>query len=252
MLITTRLSFLQSIQKSAMAGYYFYTTGTVSIEKLPNLIKKLSHKYRVNQTRQQAYRMRNRGEATAKLFCYADDEDGEKAFFVLMFTKGKTPATEQENLKDLRLRKERFEYSDYQLVKKPSETGKQKFTFQLSPEASVYYQERIRQVVRRRNTSEINSLITHLNTMPGFSGIRIQKKKLRSILHGELKRALSPEQRQKIIKMTNFYHRQQKRDTVKRLAVFIKEMKKHQRIILQQLKRYRENRNRRRCNPPVK
>ena len=88
-------------------------------------------------------------------------------------------------------------------------------------------------------------MIVHFNKMLGFAGIRVQRKKLKSILKGELRKALSPTQQKEIKKMTNFYHRQLKVGRVKRLGVFIQQMTTHQRSIKQQLKQYRDNLERR-------
>lgn len=178
MLITTRLSFLQQVQKAAGNGYRYYTSGTVEIEKLPSLVKKFQNNYSTNLTRQQAYRQRQKGQASAKFYSYADETDmnGTKVCWVLLFTEGKTTATTNENLKKLTIKKERFEYSDYQLIQKPRADGKQLFTFQLKTESFNYYQERIRKTARNKNISELNKLITHINKMPGFSALRVQRK----------------------------------------------------------------------------
>lgn len=243
MLITTRLSFLQQIQKAAISGYHFYTSGTIEIEKLPSLIRKFQTQYQTNQTRQQAYRKRQQGQASAKFYCYADETDlnGTKIFWVLLFTEGTTPAQQTEILKDLRIKKQRFEYSDYQLIQKPRTDGKQKFTFQLKTDSFNYYQEQIRKRTRNKNYHELNKLIIHLNKMPGFSAIRTQKKKLNAIHKGETKKHLKSEDQDKVQKMTNFYHRQQKLDHIKRLNVFIKQMTENNRTVKQQLRQYRQN-----------
>lgn len=243
MLITTRLSFLQQIQKAAISGYFFYTTGSIEIEKLPNLIKKFEKLYQINQTRQQAYTKRLKGLSSAKFYCYADEAPNKETnvFWVLLFTAGKTEAQHNENLKDLRLKKQRFEYSDYQLIQKPRLDGKQKFTFHLKTDSLEYYQQQIRKVVRNKNFSQLNNLIQHINLMPGFAGVRSQKKKLQSILKGEIKKYLSPQDQIKVPKMTNFYHRQQKLQHIKRLNQFIKQMLENDRTVKQQLAQYRNN-----------
>lgn len=247
MLITTRLSFLQQIQKAAISGYFYYTTGSIEIEKLPNLIKKFERLYQINQTRQQAYSKRLKGLSSAKFYCYADEVPNKETnvFWALLFTQGKTAARENELLKDLRIKKERFEYSDYQLVQKPRSDGKQKFTFRLKTDSLEYYHQQIRKVVRNKNLSQLNNLIQHINLMPGFAGVRSQKKKLQSILKGELKKHLNPQDQIKVQKMTNFYHRQQKLQHIKRLNLFITQMLENDRTIKQQLAQYRNNAKRR-------
>lgn len=247
MLITTRLSFLQQVQKAAISGYYRYTTGSTEIEKLPNLIKKFEKLYQINQTRQQAYTKRLKGLSSAKFYCYADETPNKETnvFWVLLFTQGKTSASENEQLRDLRIKKERFEYSDYQLIQKPRTDGKQKFTFQIKTDSLNYYQDKIRNLVRNKRFSELNHLIQHINLMPGFSGVRNQKKKLQSILKGEIKKHLSSQDQIRVPKMTNFYHRQQPLQSIKRLIVFIKQMNDNDRSVKQQLRQYRENQNKR-------
>lgn len=247
MLMTTRLSFLQQVQKSAISGYFYHTSIILDIEKLPSLIKKFSAKYQINQTRQQAYRKRQKGEASAKFFCYADETNmmGTKVFCVLMFTQGQTSADKDEQLKDLRIKKQRFQYSDYQLIQKPRPDGKQRFTFQIAHESFSYYQDKLRKSIRNKNVYEINKQITHLSLMPGFATIRKQKKSLNSLIKGELNKNLKPIEKDKVNKMTNFYHRQQKADHVIRLAFFIQQMQTRDLTVKAQLKIYRDNKSKR-------
>jgi len=247
MLITTRLGFLQQMQKAAISGYHFYTVGCLDITKLPSLIKKFEKRYIINQSRQQAYRQRQKGQASAKFYCYADETDplGQKIFWVLLFTKGKTTAHQEEQLQNLTLKKTRFVYSDYQLIQKPRKDGKQTFTFQLKTESLAYYQNRLRKSIRNQNVFEINKLMQHLNVMPGFSALRKQKTQLKKLIKGEMNRHLSKEQHPNIIKMTNFYHRQQKQESVVRLKVFMQQMLQNERTIKQQLKTYRNNKQKR-------
>lgn len=243
MLITTRLVFLQQIQKVAVSGYCYYTTGTISIARLPDLIKKFERHYQINQTRQQAYLKRQHGQASAKFYCYAADGGhlGQKVFWVLLFTQGRTSAQDNEMLYDLRLKKQRFQYSDYQLIQKPRADGKQRYTFKLSANSVNYYQAELRQAIRNHNLSKLNQIIQHLNLMPGFRELRKQKTQLKKIIQGEAKRHLKAEQRSMILTMTNIYHRQQELEIVKRISVFIQNMAKNNRTVKHQLKVYRGN-----------
>ena len=247
MLITTRLSFLQQIQKSATNGYHFYVTGTVQPESLVRLMDKFQKLYQINMTRQQAYRERQKGFASAKFFCYADETDpaGVKIFWVLLLTEGIHPAKESENIKDLKLKKERFVYSDYQLIQKPRADGKQKFTFSVNPQSLEYYTQKIRKTVRNKNRYEIKKLIEHINKMPGFSGIRVQRKKLNKIYKGELGRVFENKTNIELPQMTNFYHRHVKVDWIKNIQFFVKQLQENNRTIKQQLKIYRNNKNKR-------
>ena len=239
MLILTRQSFLQNIQKAAIAGHFFWISGDVPVEKLPNFIDKMEKAYQPNKTRQAAYYDRKNGKASAKLFVYASPEN-ERAFrYVLMLTEGEHLAHKLEKLKNLKNRAERVVYGDFHLVMKPNQkNGKPLFTWALKPDGLNRSKEDIRKTVRSRNQGAIEHLIKHLGLMPGFSGVRLQKKELQSVLNGELKRnkiAL------KSTKITNLYLRQVKTEKVAYIASFCEKLANSDNTVLQQLKAHRDN-----------
>jgi uncharacterized protein YukE len=238
MLLLTRLSFMQQIQKSATSGYVHYTTGTCPAIKLAGLVKKFEKSYEVNQTRQQVYRKKLKGEASAKFFIYAHPTDKTAFFWVLMVTQGQHLAHAVEDLQDLRERKKRLQYGDYQLIQKPSSAGKPSFTWSLTADAYQYYASLIRTTLRSRHSGAAQDLLKHLSVMPGFSGIRKQRKNLQKIWQGEAKRHFKGMVDRKI---QNAYTRQQKVEQVIYLESFVKKMLEHDLTVTQQIKTHREN-----------
>lgn len=238
MLILTRLSFMQQTQKAATSGYVYYTTGTCPAIKLPGLVKKFEKSYQVNQTRQQVYRKKQKGDASAKFFVYAHPTDKTAFFWVLMLTQGQHLAHALEDLHDLRARKSRLSYGDYQLIQKPSSKGKPAFTWSLTTDAYHYYASLIRKTLRSHHAGAAQDLMKHLSVMPGFSGVRKQRKDLQKIWQGEARRHFKTLEERKI---QNAYTRQQKVEQVISIEGFIKKMLENDLTVTQQLKTHREN-----------
>lgn len=245
MLITRRISFLQAIQKAAFNGYVHYTTGRVSVEKFPAFVKKINEQYQPNLTSQQNYRRKLKGLARAKFYCYPDEQDpsGLMIFFVIMITKGQHPAFELEQLQDLRLKKSRLIYSDYELIQKPSRDKQLHFTFKLTTEAYSYYLEKLRHAVRSKRQSAIALAIKHISNLSGFSGVRQQKKRLNRHYQGELKRSFNQEQYVTTDwpKLINLYARQFKVEQVKNVRLFCRKVIQTQRSALQVIADYHKN-----------
>jgi uncharacterized protein YukE len=235
MLLLTRLSFMQQIQKAATSGYVYYTTGTCPAIKLPGLVKKFEKAYQINQPRQQVYRKKQKGDASAKFFVYAHPTDKTVFFWVLMLTEGQHLAYALENL---RARKSRLTYGDYQLIQKPSSLGKPSFSWSLTTDAYHYYVSLIRTTLRSHHSGPANDLLKHLSVMPGFSGVRKQRKDLQKIWQGEAKRHFKSLEDRKI---QNAYTRQQKVEQVIYLDGFVKKMIENDLTVTQQIKTHREN-----------
>lgn len=238
MLLLTRLSFMQQIQKAATSGYVYYITGTCTAIKLPGLVKKFEKYYQINQTRQQVYRKKQKGDASAKFFIYAHTTDKTAFFWVLMVTQGQHLSHEIEKLQNLTERKTRLIYGDYQLIQKPSSKGKPSFTWSLTTDAFHYYSSLIRNTLRSHNSGAANDLLKHLSLMPGFVGIRQQRKDLQKIWQCEAKRHFKTLGDRKI---QNNYTRQQKVEQVIYLEGFIKKMLENDLTVTQQIKTHREN-----------
>ncbi|MBE0471862.1 MAG: hypothetical protein IBX55_20425 [Methyloprofundus sp.] len=238
MLLLTRLSFMQQIQKAASSGYVYYTTGTCPAIKLPGLVKKFEKAYQVNETRQQVYRKKRKGDASAKFFVYAHPTDKTVFFWVLMVTQGQHLAHALEYLHDLRARKSRLIYGDYQLIQKPSSLGRPSFTWSLTTDAYHYYASLIRITLRSHHSGAAQDLLKHLSVMPGFSGVRQQRKDLQKVWQGEAKRHYKSLEDRKI---QNAYTRQQKVEQVIYLDGFVNKMLENDLTVTQQIKKHREN-----------
>lgn len=255
MLITRRISFLQAIQKAAFNGYVHYTTGRVSVEKFPAFVKKINEQYLPNLTSQQNYRRKLKGLARAKFYCYPDEQDpsGLMIFFVIMITEGQHPAFELEQLQDLRLKKSRLIYSDYELIQKPSVDNKSHFTFKLTTESYNYYLDRLRQAVQSKSRNRIELIIKKLSNLSGFSGVRLQKKQLIKHYHGELKQRFSREVFAKTEwpQLINLYARQFKVEQVKNIMLFCRKVIQTQQSALQVLSCYHKNKAKRARVSPV-
>lgn len=247
MVIIRRISFLQSIQKAATNGYWYYETGVVSVYKLADFIEKFEHKYLVNQSPQQCWRNKKRGNANAKLFIYPNEEDanGVTFFWVMMLTPGHHIAYDTEQLKDLRKRSERLTFGSYELVQKPKHNGKESFTFRLTKHAYDYYINALRRAVRSKQVSKINHVKKQIEMLSGFAGVRVQRKQMITHYRAELKRNFNSQQIKELSPFNNFYSRQMKVEWVKNVAYFAQRMMDSNLTAKQQLKVYFDNRSRR-------
>lgn len=238
MLLLTRQLLLQQIQFSAVNGYVYYTAGKVHYTKLEHLMHKFDSLYSINMSRMQAYRKKKKGEASARFFCYPDLEEPLYVWWVLMLTEGSHPAKGLEDLKDLRTKPTRIHFSDYVLVQKPSSNGKPSFTWRLTSCAYHYYCSQIRKVVRAKNELNVKELAQHIGYMPGFSGVRSQKKKLQALFQKEATRHFPKLQ---YVKFKNLYLRLLKVEQVRYLKRFFNQMEKHDLTVIQQLRVHRGN-----------
>lgn len=246
MLITRRISFLQSIQKAASNGYFYYTAGRVSVEKFPAFFKKINEAYQPNQPRHYNYRKKQKGEARVKFFCYPDEYDpsGLNIFFVIMVTGGTHIVHELEPLQDLRVRKSRLRFSDYVLVQKPGSLT-HRFTFKLSEEAYSFYLAKLRQAVRSKSKSNIAQIVKKISNLSGFSGVRQQKKQLRKHYQGELKKSFGLTVSHEWPDILNLYARQFKVDCVKNVNLFCQKVVATQQSAIQLIAHYHKNQTRR-------
>lgn len=229
---------MQLIQKAALAGYKNYTSGLIEPKKLPDLLKKLKKKYSTNLTRQQAYRRKLQGLGNAKLFAHSSFEDTSKFYWVLLVTDGKHPAHTEENLNDLLERKSRLRYDLFELTQQPSNTGKPSFTWRLTKTAFNGYQELIRNEIRLRSITRCEHLAEDLGNMPGFSGIREQRKKFIKVWKGEARRYFKPAEE---INIKNFFARMKKAQEIVYVQKFVSELERHDRKIYEQLRIYNKN-----------
>lgn len=239
MLITTRTAFLQQIQKSATNGYIFYTSGEIQASKLPKLTKKFADEYDTNLNRQKAYRRKKKGLGNAKFYVFASSVDNPTCFFwVLMITKGKHPAHQQEQLISLLERKSRLKYLNFELVKQPSTTGRTSFTWRLDKEAFFFLKEAVEKAVRSKNLNKVRQTAQSLNYLPGFAGIRAQRFKLIGVLKSEARRNFKKALE---VEIPNFFTRQVKVYSVIYLDAFIRKLEASDRTILEQLHIHHKN-----------
>lgn len=248
MLITRRISFLQSIQKAATNGYFFYTSGKVQANKLPRFMNKIQKTYHPNESNQQCWRRKKQGLGNAKFYVYPCETDasGLSFYWILMLTEGKHIAKEQESLKDLRCRKDRLVFSNYQLIQKPNLNGKESFTFKLTGEAFDYYLDNLRKAVRSKQGFRIAHWKNQIEQLSGFAGVRLQRKQVIKHYRAEIKKAFKLEEAGELLKFNNWYSRQVPVDSVKNIDVFVKNMLENNLTAKQQLKKYFENKRIRR------
>lgn len=241
MLITTQTSFLRAIQQSAGNGYFHYATGTVKPDKLIGFLKKMSGKYEVNLSPQQAWRAGKKGKARTKLFLFAPDENFR---WVLMATDGEGIVHQDETLKDLRLKKYRLQVLGYELIRQQKKDGKHGYTWRIEREKESYLQDELTRAIRNKNDLEIRSQIERLNRLSSFAGVRKQRKRLQSVINTDFRRVFG-KNIENPYKIKNLFFTRLKIASVKNLNQFLSEMAKNERSASEQLRVYWANRKKR-------
>ena len=238
MLIVTRQGFMQAIQKAAIAGFYYHVSGTLPLEKLPGFVKKMQRQYQVNPPRHKVYYEKKQGRASVRLFCYGDPAHltGSRVLWVMMVNEGEHPIYEHESLQDCRLKSSRLGYDIFELVQKPALKGKPSgWTWRIKPPEMPVCRFQMQVFIRDKNEKLTEMVARHYSAMPGFSGVRAQKKKLIQFWHSELKRVGW----QGRYPIRNMYLRQVPVEHVIYLEAFVKRAQADRLSVVKALKYYR-------------
>lgn len=171
LLIATKTAFLQRIQECVVAGYTRYTTGTISLEKAPRLFQKFEDLYAVSLRKDERYRRKKTGLASATLHARLSEEF--EIDFVLMFTPGETIATSLERLYDVHLNP--IPYRELELVRL-TKRGKDHpvFTWRMNTATVEAWRQRLHLHTAHNNENEILRDWFSLYRTIGFAGIRRQ------------------------------------------------------------------------------
>lgn len=175
---------MQRIADYVRSGHVFWTSGEVTIAKAKALVQKFDHLYGIGRTRNQRATDRSHGVAGATLILYCPHTSDEspptdKIRWVLLVSAGDNPAYAVEKLQDARDRVTRLRWGDYELLQ-IARPGQLKPAWSWRLRQTVYddWRHRIIQVVRQKNRFECAHLQAALLRLPGFSGVRVQGKKL--------------------------------------------------------------------------
>lgn len=184
LVLANQAAAMQRIADYVRSGHVFWTSGEVPMARARTLVHKFDRLYGIGRTRNQRATDKSHGVAGATLILYCPHtSDGlphaGKIRWVLLVTAGDSPAHTVEKLQDARIRESRLRWGDYELLQiaRPGQV-KPAWSWRLQQLAYDDWRHRILETVRHKNPFEIDQLRTGLTRFPGFSGVRVQGKKL--------------------------------------------------------------------------
>lgn len=152
-------------------GYYYYTKGVVTKEKLLDFLNKMHTNYGVYRTSQQRWRAKAKGDSSTKIICWTKEEKNE-VFWMLLATDGGGNIKNKENLTDVRDKKNRLTVTGYELVQLPRPGKEPCWTFRMTQETKQMFYDDIYKAITRRQEKKIRQLVYSLLKAPGFRGVR--------------------------------------------------------------------------------
>lgn len=173
-IFTKKTSFMQRCADLVRSGHTRYTMGTITIEKAAGLAEKFGRLYEPNMPRLQASRRRAKGEATARLLWWFD-ENNSVLIWILLVTGGRLIVDGLEKWQDPADSKQRIKITGYELVR----ITKQKennpvWTWRYEKQRLQDLRNEVINSIRHRHDNDLKRLIGVLWKSPGFSGIRTQ------------------------------------------------------------------------------
>jgi hypothetical protein len=182
---------MQRIADYVRSGHHAWTGGEVPLHKTAALVRKFDRLYGIGRTRNQRATDKSHAVAGATLILYCPQTAAglphtDTLLWVLLVTAGESLAHTVETLQDARLRPGRLRWGDYELVQiaRPGQV-KPAWSWRLKEAAYEDWRHRILQTVRHKNSFQIEQLQAELLRLPGFSGVRVQGKKLLALFRQE-------------------------------------------------------------------
>lgn len=190
---TKKTAFMQRLADLVRSGHCRYVSGTIPLGKVGHLATKFDRLYQPNLPRLQAHRRRAKGEATARLLFWYDENKPEQLTWILMATAGQLVAGDNlEKWADPTNPKSRIHLTGYELVRiTKAEEPKPVWTWRYDKQRLADLRNEIVGAIRLKHDHQLESLIATLWRSPGFSGIRDQVKGCGQLIRSEWKRCRS-------------------------------------------------------------
>lgn len=186
---------MQRIADYVRSGHTFWTGGEVPLQRAAALVHKFDRLYGIGRTRNQRATDKSHGVAGATLILYyPQTAEGvphtDTIRWVLLVTTGDSVAYTVEKLQDARERETRLLWGDYELLQiaRPGQ-AKPAWSWRMQQQTYDDWRHRIIETVRSKNAFKIEQLRRELSQLPGFSGVRVQGKKLVALFNGTWERS---------------------------------------------------------------
>jgi hypothetical protein len=192
----SKTAFMQRCADYVRAGYVMHVSGTIPITRIGAVLRKFRDLYLVHASKDMRYRRKRAGlgNAVALLWrpgAYLPPQPGEEArlVYVLLVTPENHPALQLERLEDARDSAQRLRITGYELVRQTRRAASApSWTYRMTPETCTGWRDRVRAVVRSRDSAGLTAAWTSLHRSPGYAPIRRQVFQIRHFFRAEYKR----------------------------------------------------------------
>lgn len=245
MLICHKTALMQAIQDCVTNGYTKYVSDMIPGDKLATFMQKMDKKYSVNRHRQSEYRRRKMGLGNARLYVYPAGEfiSRQSFIFFLLVSEGTHPAHTEEPLRDALQKRERVVLDRYELVRQTAPgKGTSTWTWRMTHRDRTRWEEILVKLARNDNTMKLKQAIYSLGRIPGFSGIRKDRRHLFSRIKSAWKKAHKPSDTMPAFPLNRWVRRVERKHVIK-VQHFVNEMYNHDRTAMAQMRTYLANRN---------
>jgi hypothetical protein len=184
-ILAKKTVFMQRIADLVRNGHNLYVQGVIPIEKAGFLAAKFEQRFQVERNKLEASRARKRGEHSARLLFWLQD-DAEQVHWILLYCPG---SVIDETEKWRNALSDRIQLTGYELVRLTREGADHPaWTWRYTRTRYEELREAVVQAIRRKRDDELRQLIHTLWRSPGFAGIRAQVKKVGDVIRAEWKR----------------------------------------------------------------
>ena len=197
MVHTSSRSALASVSAYVARGFTYYTTGTVPYRKAEKFARKMHNRYGVHGGQYDLEKQREKGQARARLVMF---EGAEKLHFVLLATEGQGLIHSEESLanaqKDGKLtwgglvlrrrvtpsekkrKKGKSSGGDSGSGHKVSKKQKSEWAWYLTKREYQEVRDLCLTAARKKDLRQARIRVGELMKIPGFNGVRHQRKRL--------------------------------------------------------------------------
>lgn len=205
----TKAAALRYVLECVENGYHHHTSGTLPATKVAMFVHKMADQYAIHATRGARAWARQKHRACTRLVMYPLVHESEDWIFVLLATDGIGLVHDQQALGDARKPGERLQWLEkykngnvlpqYELVGRPvrSRTGaSHRWTWRMTEGCFQTMKHWIDVGAQRVRSSEkkdpkrLVDAVDALRKMPGFRGVREQKRQL--ILEADIPKEYAP------------------------------------------------------------
>ena len=180
---------LQRLSDAVRTGYRWYVTGSLPLEKIDGFCRKQEERYDLSWSPVRTRAARKAGRAVYRLLLLRQDREPDLIHWWLLRTEGEMSAeASREKWRDAH--RDRILFQGYEVVRttKPG-TDHAVWTWRMPLGAERELRERVILLIRQKRDRELQELIDGVWRAPGFSGVRDQVKKVRTLLVREWKRS---------------------------------------------------------------